>query len=65
MAKSKRLLITLSPTAFEALQNLADEKGISKSLVIEQYLRKTKQRKEKGVRKCVIQSKEEDTRLKR
>jgi hypothetical protein len=44
MAKSKRLLITLSPTALETLQSIADDKGISKSLVLEQYLRGIKRR---------------------
>jgi len=50
MAKSKRLLITLSPTALEALQSIADDKGISKSLVLEQYLRKTQKRRQKQQR---------------
>ena len=43
--KKKRLFISLSPAAFNALQELANSKGVTKSIIIEQYLRRIKKRR--------------------
>jgi predicted transcriptional regulator len=51
MKNRKRVALSLSSLATQILDEIAEERGMTRSLVIEQYLRKTQKRRQKQQKK--------------